>query len=418
MRINYSLFFFAIFIFLLAFDIRSIEGSSKLFIILRASLGLLIGFFALRKIKYNKYSFNLIIITLIFSSYIFLVGLIRGQEVFQLFSLTMPYFFFLLGLIIVSSSLRDLTDLKKLINLIFIFILISAIYRVSYVLAFQKIPLEEARYAIISPTIILLFSYGITSLLFGYKRNWLIPISLSIFIILLSVTRTYLLVFIAIFIFAIAILRIAPIIRNIGVSGTIISISFIFLFGTFSVTSAFLDIWENRLLFGDSILSDPTFLTRIAEIMFQVRVLLESNINIIFGMGAAAETRFASEFYTALSMIFPQDYEYLGAGVGHNNYIGLIYVGGIFLGLTFIYHQFHAMWESFIFLRIFFKKTQTKRSETFLALWGSFSTFGYLSYGMLGGTFGDRLGSLSFGIAFGLMLLGIYKLQKTYRIKQ
>lgn len=416
MRMNYSLFFFAIFIFLLAFDIRSIEGSSKLFIILRASLGLLIGFFALRKIKYNKHSFNLIIITLIFSSYIFLVGLIRGQEVFQLFSLTMPYFFFLLGLIIVSSSLRDLTDLKKLINLIFIFILISVIFRFSYVLAFQKIPLVEVRYAIISPTIILLFSYGITSLLFGYKRNWLIPISLSIFIILLSVTRTYLLVFIAIFIFAIAILRVAPIIRNIGVSGTIISISFIFLFGTLSVTSAFLDIWENRLLFGDSILSDPTFLTRIAEIMFQVRVLIESNINIIFGMGAAAETRFASEFYTALSMIFPQDYEYLGAGVGHNNYIGLIYVGGIFLGLSFIYHQFHAMWKSFIFLRIFFKKTQTKRSETFIALWGSFSTFGYLSYGMLGGTFGDRLGSLSFGIAFGLMLLGIYRLQKINRI--
>ena len=150
--------------------------------------------------------------------------------------------------------------------------------------------------------------------------------------------------------------------------------------------------------------------------MFQVRVLLESNINIIFGMGAAAETRFASEFYTSLSMIFPQDYEYLGAGVGHNNYIGLIYIGGIFLGLSFIYSQFHAMWKSFIFLRIFFKKTQTKRSETFLALWGYFSTVGYLLYGMLGGTFGNRLGSLSFGIAFGLMLLGIYRLQKINRI--
>ena len=414
MRINYQLFFFSIMLFLLAFDIRSFEGDSKLFIIIRAALGLIFGFLAMRKIKPNVNSKNLILVAAFFGSYIFFIGLIRGQEIFQLFALTMPYAFFLLSILIVSSSLRDIDSLEKLINTIFIIALISVIFRILYVTVYAGISIDEARYTIISPALILLFSYGLTSLLYGYKKNWLLPISISTFITLLSVTRTYLLVFLCIFIFAICVLRLKSIIKNIGLPSVLIFGTTFFILGGLSITSSFLDVWSGRLTFDDGgILADPTLLTRVAEITFQIRVLLENNLNMIFGMGVAAETRFAQEFYDLLSMVFREDYEYIGAGVGHNNYVGLVYVGGIILGSLFVLSQLNTMLVSFTYLRKSFRDIRIKNSESFIALWGAFSTIGYLSYGMFGGIFGDRLASLSFGIAYGLMLLGIYRLQKT-----
>ena len=215
-----------------------------------------------------------------------------------------------------------------------------------------------------------------------------------------------------IFIFAIIVLRLRSVQKNIGLPATLASVSVIFLFGGLSITSSFLDIWTNRLNLNDGgVLSDPTFLTRAAEMTFQIRILLESNINMIFGMGAAAETRFAPEFYDLLSLVFAQNYEYIGHGVGHNNYVGLIYTGGFIIGLLFILFQIVTMWKSFLYLRFKFKNISQKKGEHFIALWGACSTIGYLCYGMFGGTFGDRLFSLSFGIAFGLMFLGIFKLQ-------
>lgn len=418
MRVNYQLFFFSIMIFLLAFDIRSFEGDSKVFIITRALLGLMFGFFAMRKIKLNTYSKNLILIAMIFSGYIFLIGLLRGQGIFQLFSLTMPYLFFVLGIVVVSSSFRDIDNLEKLINVIFVIALISVIFRILFILFYAGISLDEARYTIISPALILLFSYGLAALLFGYKKNWFLPISISIFITLLSVTRTYLLVYLSIFIFAIFVLRLKSIIKNIGLPSTVIFGMAFLLIGGLSITSSFLDIWSNRFTFGDGgVLADPTLLTRVAEMTFQIRVLLENNVNMIFGMGVAAETIFAQEFYDLLSMVFTEDYEYIGAGVGHNNYVGLVYVGGMILGPLFVLSQLNTMLKSFTYLRKSFKDIQIKNSESFIALWGAFSTIGYLSYGMFGGIFGDRLASLSFGIAFGLMLLGIYRMQKKNKIK-
>ena len=417
MRIKYSIFFFSIMLLFLAFDLRAMEGDSKVFIILRAILSLLFGFFALRKIKFNSNCSNLIMMTIIFSVHIFLVGLIRGQDTFQLFSLTMPYIFFFLGLVIVSSSLRDIINLDNLINIVLIFAIISVIYRVSFILIYSGVSLENARYSIISPALILLFSYGVTSLLFGYRKNWFIPFAISFFITLLSVTRTYLLVYLSIFIFAIFVLRFRSVQKNIGLPATLASVSVIFLFGSLSIASSFLDIWSNRLAFNDGgVLSDPTFLTRVAEMTFQIRILLESNINMIFGMGAAAETRFASEFYDLLSLVFSQNYEYVGAGVGHNNFVGLIYTGGFIMGSLFIFFQLTTMWKSFLYLRFKFKDISQKRSEHFIALWGAFSTIGFFCYGMFGGTFGDRLASLSFGVAFGLMFLGIFKLQNIKKL--
>ena len=277
-----------------------------------------------------------------------------------------------MGLVIVSSSLRDIINLDNLINIVLIFAIISVIYRVSFILIYSGVSLENARYSIISPALILLFSYGVTSLLFGYRKNWFIPFAISFFITLLSVTRTYLLVYLSIFIFAIFVLRFRSVQKNIGLPATLASVSVIFLFGSLSIASSFLDIWSNRLAFNDGgVLSDPTFLTRVAEMTFQIRILLESNINMIFGMGAAAETRFASEFYDLLSLVFSQNYEYVGAGVGHNNFVGLIYTGGFIMGSLFIFFQLTTMWKSFLYLRFKFKDISQKK-RTFYCIMGCF----------------------------------------------
>ena len=93
---------------------------------------------------------------------------------------------------------------------------------------------------------------------------------------------------------------------------------------------------------------------------------------------------------------------YVGHGYGHNFYVGLIYVGGLIFGLPVIISLFRVLLVRLSFARS--RLSEMTLDDRFCLVWGLTAFAGYIGYGFLGGTFGDRAISMNAGVAVGLML--------------
>jgi len=409
-----SIIFFTIILFTLAFDFRSDEDVGKYIAISMGMSSLLSGIIFIVVLRY----INLKVLILLIPSLLFIFmaissGLIRGQSFYDVFALSVPFFLFCIAFVSIASVKFDSKYIKLFLNLIIIFVVISVLFKLIFGFLYYGLSIDNVRYQIIAPTLILLFAYGVSSILIQKQKLGNLALFFSLFVLFLSVTRSYIIVFFAVILFLILSFPLSNLIKKVSF------ILKIFLFLIFSILILYFfspevfERWVIRLFISTAEQGvDVTAITRIAEASFQLNKLMEDPINLLTGVGIAAETRFADEYIKILSIVFSDDFEYKGQGFGHNNYVGMFYTGGIIFAGLLIYSMFYLLIKTSRFLKNEIIRNKYINEYHFAIAWGGSSVAGYIIYGFLGGTFGDRLASLSFGIAFGLIFLGRWGILK------
>jgi hypothetical protein len=186
-----------------------------------------------------------------------------------------------------------------------------------------------------------------------------------------------------------------------------IPVFFLVLILVCSLPFANVDLWYLRLISGIQSHGgvDVTLITRLAEITYQLDVLLADWRKLFFGAGLAAPTYFSADFSEALSIVFSNDYEYQGVGGGHNTYVGTIFTGGALAGGLFIITIASMVYQQLRKLKGSGHELQ-KNIGYFLITSGGASVVGYSIFAVFGGLFGDRLGAFCFGCSVGFVLIG------------
>lgn len=408
LSLKIGLVLFMMMLYFLVFDYRSNSEVSKYFVMFGGLASLFSGLFLMLKLRYiNKHALPLVSVSFIFLIVASFSGIIRGQEIYNIASMVIPLLLFIIALIVTSAMNLKSINIQLLIKLIAIFALISVMFKLVFGFYYYDLNIENVRYQIISPSLILLFAYGMTSLLYKKQKWGNLALTLSFLVIFISVTRSYLIVFFAVTVFFILSFKLTYWFKHMNFwIKVLIFILFITIFVYFFLPDVF-NRWFIRLFSSvEEQGIDVTFYTRIAEAVYQINKLMESPINLLTGLGIAAETKFAPEFTKILSIVFSGDYEYTGMGYGHNTYIGIVFTGGVLFGGLFIYYMISISLKNILFFRSLLKKNQELSDYYFIIAWGGSAALGYCIYGFLGGTFGDRMASLSFGLAFGLIFLG------------
>lgn len=407
LNINVNFVLFYIMVLMIAFDHKTIDGQSKIFITILSVFSIIIGLTLVLKKLYIRQGSEFIII----SSFLFLIiasinGIIRTEDFYLVFSEGLPILFLIIGMVTISNFKGDEETIKKIINIILLFLFTSAFFRFFFGFSQRDVDIESARYFILSPTIIMLFAYGVTSFLF--QKNLLTYSSLvvSLFIVFISLTRTYFLVYIVIFlsIYFLGVYKNKNMNRALTYS---VFLSIILVFFIYLILPNQLELWIQRLFTSSSDNGfDLTLTTRIAETSYQIQRLTDSFINLLFGLGMGAETQFNYNYWLLVSTVLGEKFEFQGHGYGHNTYIGTVFLGGIF-GFIFIISLLVSFYIFMKKVKVILDKSGEKSNSEFIIVWGVLSIIGYLVYGFFGGIFGDRLNSFAFGISYGLVFLGL-----------
>ena len=396
---------FSIMLYVLAFDFRSGEDLGKSIVTILGVISLLSG--ALLVISLNLINKKSLLIVLPATAFLLcaiLSGISRGQQLYDVVSLSIPMFFFI-AVVLCTSSIKIRPDkFRSFLHIVIAFAFLSVLFKLLFGFYYYGLTLGNARYQIISPAIILVFSYGVASMLYKQQRFGRAALLLSVLVAFVSVTRSYILVFAAVIFFWILCMPLSYWKKNAYLGVKLLLFMICLVVSVYAFLPDVFERWVIRLFTSiDDQGVDVTAITRIAEISYQVGKLLESPVNLLMGMGVAAETRFDPEYRQILSIVFREDFEYVGKGYGHNNYIGIIYTGGVIFGGLFIFSIFYGLMKLIMFFRSELIRRRHTTDYHFCFAWGGSAALAYSVYGVLGGTFGDRLAALSYGLSFGLV---------------
>jgi hypothetical protein len=275
---------------------------------------------------------------------------------------------------------------------------VSAVTKAIIVIAFSRIPLSEIRYQIIAGSAPILCGVFISSIFDGHFRRNALPSIINIIILILSVTRTYLIIFSA-QLAAILIFRYRQVFSKqgitTGVAATLSALCVLWI--ALYLPGNPMGRWTERVFLAEKAIGyDLTSLSRKAENTYQIRTISSSADAAIFGQGIGTRSYFdadtARPFYATLKI---RHDEFHSEGFGHNNYISMIYIGGIIFGLPFLL-AFVSLIPSCA--TILSRLTEGEFSSIPL------SYIAYIVFGLLAGTFGDRQVALFFGLCTGSLL--------------
>ncbi|AGH43158.1 hypothetical protein [Paraglaciecola psychrophila] len=270
-----------------------------------------------------------------------LTALINQVPIGNYVRVMLPYFlsgFSMLIVIMIYSRGRDL-------NIFFAPILwalwTSVCWTAVYAVAFLNIPLNEMRYQIVSPLLVVFLAYGIVLLLTQKKISKMaMAIGLTcIVIIVISVTRSLLLsaAFILFFIFVVypqsqrrpLIKKAVRLFMPLAIL-MVIAIPLIMVFRPDAFTA-----WQLRLFSQQEDLGfDVTTVTRLAEYSGQMKMLFENFTSAFFGRGMGSVYYWDPLYYDQISQVI--DITKLEESVrwsnGHSLWVYSIYSGGLLFG--------------------------------------------------------------------------------------
>lgn len=282
------------------------------------------------------------------------------------------------------------------------------------------IDFDTVRYQVLSGGTPLIGAQLVALLLFGGWKPWTIFTSgLYVMLVLISVTRTQIAVVASMLLFAVVFAW--PLILK----GRALSLQVLALIGIVAavlVVDAFLpssplDRWTQRFTSAQLHSGfDITAVTRAGETGYQIARLGESVQGLFFGFGAAAPNFYDGPSARIISLLLGQKAAYwTEIGVGHNNYVGTIYIGGLLAGGMLLITQFIALMKSAKVVSIL---PINGAGRSYLApIIFSLTVVGYMAYGILGGTLGGRSACLLFGFSIGIVfwLSGDLKNQRSNR---
>jgi len=173
--------------------------------------------------------------------------------------------------------------------------------------------------------------------------------------------------------------------------------------------------WIQRITVAQKFGADPTALTRTAEAHYMLQSLQSSPENFLFGSGLAAVTSLTGpDAQLAAKLVGRQSISLHSIGFGHENYISILFVAGIFGGGGLILLQiFNAFQSMAVIRKIAIGKFLDTEAADRVGLWGALIVIGELSLGLFSGTMGDRDTCLWMGIGTGMLYWSRYRFKAT-----
>jgi hypothetical protein len=382
-------------------DFRRIEGDDNPFVMIMGIANVLLGTWYC--VLYHHFTTRLFLWV---STFVLLIGvgiitgILYGQETYFVLSHTIPVLSFMFAAI-AGHSLHGDAEKKAAIGIILAVGLVAAAVKFVVGFYYYDLDIENVRYQIIAGSIPLLFAYGFAGMFSKGRKLALLSISIALFIVALSVTRAYIIVFgISALVCIYSYSRTAS-----RLSGTLVLVIATSILAV-TLTELFpgvLGRWTYRMT-NSGFDVDLTAAFRVAEAEFQLRRLWSDGEGLLFGFGHAAKTGLAGDNVRLIAGELGREAtNFSSFGYGHNLYVGLLYVGGLVGGVPVVVAFFQLLWKGLRHAR----QASASPTDKFLLIWGVSAFAGYLVAGMLAGTFGDRSISFFFGVSAGLVLLGV-----------
>lgn len=397
-----------------SFDFKSkVSGQG---ILLQGSIALvsLIGFFLVLSSRAKisgKRAFSILFLAcLLFGIDGLLVGLFRGQSTYELFVHVAPLILFCVSARatqVLLSSYRSTATFLLILKLCCILCMV-----VTVLLVFQNgdTDISTVRYEILGASVVAASAFLVVSLSTRFAFLDFVNALTVITVILISVTRTNLIVFV------LQICSIATGIRGLLMARSVSIVIFAYFVAAGFIAMQIVNVdianrWQDRLFQSEQHGGDdPTYLIRVGESKFMWEQILKDEASIFFGNGFASRTAISRiEFELVSKIVGRKSAELESVGYGHNNHLSQLFIGGFVGGLPLLLLLGFDCFRSIGFIRasrLTLKdlNAKTESGQVFLiACWAMCTIIGNFGYGMFAGTFDSRGVSIWYGIATGAM---------------
>lgn len=393
-------------LFAAAVDFRRIDSDTGMAIVIVA----LIGFFAnlaltmnIGKIRKGVFFAALPFVWL--ASVSIISGSLRGNPVTEVLAHVLPLMIFIFAFISAAEFATSDRLLDRQIKLVVVFAIFAAIWKLTLAFVYYGLDLNSVRYQALSGATPLLFAFGITSFFIQKRSFAAIALALALGVVFVSVTRTYIVAFAFSalpFLILLWMKDIRKLVLRAGIALFLLSVMMTFL--TIFIPEL-AERWLGRLSVANTVGFDITAVTRISQMVDQLGQLTASLSGLLFGFGPSAPSGFAGESGQLLRSYLGQSADiWVNLGYGHNQFVGLFFVGGILAGLP-------AFWAlmSFLRLALFHGGTDfASPTRRFSFFCGASAFTGYMGYALFAAPFGDRGLSFFMATSLGLMFAGLY----------
>lgn len=379
------------------------------------STGASLALMARYPIRVNRGALFAGFIALAFAVVTFVSGFVRGQEIIALVRALPPIILFSVGMFSAAALSNSPFPVEKIFDEIIGAAILGLLVNLILVASINGIDLDTIRYQVLTGGAPIVCANLIALMLFGGWRPWSTFGSfLYAGLVMISVTRTQVVVAAALVLFAF-IINTPKIIRSRTLPVQIVAAFALvgaLLIADAVLPSSPLERWTQRLFSAQGHHGyDITAVTRAGETAYQIAQLKDSVSGLMFGFGASAQNYFDGANARIVALILGTKAAYwTETGVGHNNYVGTIYIGGIIFGGALLVLQIVSLVNSAKVMRALNgSHFDARRTSTIAAM--SLGVLAFMTFGFLGGTMGSRSACLMFGLAIGFSFWMVRKLR-------
>jgi hypothetical protein len=357
------------------------------------------------KLKDNRSAVIAGVLALSFAIVTYTSGLLRGQDAISLTRALPPILLFSLGMFAAAALSNTPFPAEKIFDEIQKAAGAGLLINLVLVASINGIDFDTIRYQVLTGGAPIVCANLIALMLFGGWRPWSAASSfLYASLVLISITRTHVVIAAVLFLFSL-IFAGGKIIKGRAISVQIIAA--LALVGAVLVADAVLpasplERWAQRIFSAQEHHGyDITAVTRAGETGYQIAKLKDSVSGLMFGFGASAQNFYDGENARIIALLLGKKSAYwTETGVGHNNYVGTIYIGGVLFGGALLILQVVSLFKSTSILRAVNRSNMdAHKTASFVAI--PLGVVAFMTFGFLGGTMGSRSACLMFGLAIG-----------------
>lgn len=401
----------AAFVFPWIFDVRAAPGFQVGWLVYVQLLSFLIStvvfFLSLRifkiRVDLGPLAGNALSVAVcaIFVAVSMISGIAEHNDLAKVFADEIPAILFIYSLVIVAIIAQAGLKPEDVLGIVAVAAVMAIIARIPIIAALYGIDFNTVRFQILCGATPIGSAYILSRLPAGFRaRDWAFAFA-QLAIILVSVTRTEILVFagmaaVLVPFMARRLLRPSAIL-SFALGGSVL-VAAVYGFGTL-IPGNPLDRWINRTAsyqIGDV---DMSGLDRESQALFQLEQLRNAGIEKYIGFGIAARGgNYAPIEAYEIARGVGNGGLYVPTGFADETYISLIFLGGIIGGGPLLLAQLIWLWNSIRSVPFILRTNSRKKTWIVIA---PLAVVGLQVTNILGASFGDRSQSVFFGLCLG-----------------
>jgi len=339
-----------------------------------------------------------------------IVGLVNDQKTFRVMANLIPFSLYIGATVMTYLTLSIVRDQRPafLNGMRFACIASAVFHVVVLVITRGAINLSTSRYEVLSGAVVPSLGILPVGLAQSLTLFDIVVVLLNLVFAVVSVTRT-LVISLAVqvatvFIARPGIIGRASVLKGVGViSLVIVAIVAVDVTAGTGLTSR----WTERLFLSRKLGSDPSELSRISETHFMWQHFTESPQTVVFGNGIAAVTSLTGREAARTEVLIGKEGRrgaLHGSGIGHENYVSILFVAGLLGGAGLLIIQFMNALQSLLVIRELQRRPSPYRdADVHIGIWGGVIVMGMLTLCFLGPVFSDRDECLWLGIGTGML---------------